>query len=163
MKTTLADILRFPTGRRYFYPAAAAVAALVCLAAFLALSGMTAEARKDADRLAGRLAKVAPLVEELETLQGAEDESLAPMEPLAAAQQISRDLGLAAKLSSVRPINVTGERTGVQVYYESLNLDQLVELLRTLKSRGGLKIVSFALNRRMDDPELANLQMVLGR
>lgn len=149
--------------RKYLYPCAAAAVALVFLAAFMILSGLISDADDRIGKLAQRHNQIIPLVREIKALQSTAGQSLRPMEPLAASQQISRDLRLEANLASVRPVNLVGEKEGVQVFFESLDLDQLVDLLISLESRGGLQVYSYSLSRRMDKPQLADLQMVLTR
>jgi len=149
--------------RKLLYPGMALGVALFFLALFSSLSGMSASARQKLDTLSERRERILPLVDELRARQDQGGKSLRPMEPLAAAQQISRDLGMEANLASIRPMNMVGGKEGVQVFFESINLDQLTGLLVSLEARAGLTVFSVNLNRRMDNPKLANLQMVLTR
>jgi type II secretory pathway component PulM len=149
--------------RKLLYPGLALGVALFFLVLFSSLSGMSASARHKLDTLSERRERILPLVEELRGRQDKGGKSLRPMEPLAAAQQISRDLGMEANLASIRPMNMVGDKEGVQIFFESINLDQLTELLVSLEARAGLTVFSVNLNRRMDNPKLANLQMVLTR
>lgn len=153
-----------PHNRRgLIYPAAALGALLLFAGVFSVISGITADTEKTIQDLSKRRERIIPMVEELRSLQQQGGSSLRPMEPLAAAQQIARDLKIEANLASIRPMNMVGDQEAVQVFFESLNLDQLMGLLISLESRAGLQVFSFNLNRRMDDPKLANLQMVLTR
>ncbi len=108
-------------------------------------------------------AKVVPLVEELKAGESSRG-ALVDREPMTAAQQVIRDLGLDNRLTSLRPLQAganSGE--GVQVILESLNLPELVGLLRDFKVRGALKVSNFNINHRLDSPELADVQIILVR
>lgn len=82
---------------------------------------------------------------------------------LIAARQITRDIGLEDKLISVRPALQATGRDGVQLYYERLTLPDLLALLETLEREGGMQTSTMTFNRRLDDPSLADLQLVLFR
>jgi type II secretory pathway component PulM len=165
MKTTdLINLNFIPHNRRkYVYPAVPAVLGLVFIILFSTMAGMTADNERRLQTLSERYDRIVPMVRELRLLQNRGGESLRPMKPLAAVQQISRDLNLEPNLASVRPMNLMGDQEGVQVLFESINLDQLVGLLTSLNSRAGLQVFSFNFNRRLDESTLANLQMVLTR
>ena len=149
--------------RKYAYPLMAAAVVVLFVAVYAALSNMAESREQKLEDLAARYDKVVPLVAELRALQAQGGGSLRPMEPLAAVQEVSRELKIERNLASVRPMNLVGEKEAVQVFFESINLDQLVGLLEALESMAGLQVFSFNLSRRMDDPDLANLQMVLTR
>lgn len=108
-------------------------------------------------------AKVVPLVEQLKAGESSRG-ALVDREPMAAAQQVIRDLGLDTRLTSLRPLQGDGSSgQGVQVLLESLNLPELVALLRDFKVRGALKVNNFNVNHRLDAPELADVQIILVR
>lgn len=106
--------------------------------------------------------KVSPLIQEVMALE-ARQVGLSNLGPLAAAQQVARDQGLDKKLSSIRPAQLGGSQDGVQVYFEGLNLPEMLGLLSNLKHRAGLRVVSCQVNRRMDAADLADVQMALTR
>lgn len=149
--------------RKYIYPAAALFMMTIIVITFSGISGMRGDSKNELRALAERYDRVVVLAGELSTLQKRGGSSLRPMEPLAAVQQISRDLKLETNLASVRPMNLMGEKEGVQVFFESINLDQLIGLLTSMESRAGLQVSSFNISRRMDKRDLADLQMVLTR
>ena len=106
--------------------------------------------------------KITPLVQdylERQTVMG----PLAGLSPLAAAQQITRELKLEDTLAAVRPMQITGGQEGVQMLFQALDHRQLLALLDSLTDRGGLKILSCNLNHRLDKPDFADLQLVLAR
>ncbi|MGE4298413.1 MAG: hypothetical protein AB7E47_10325 [Desulfovibrionaceae bacterium] len=106
--------------------------------------------------------KITPLVQdylERQTVMG----PLAALSPLAAAQQVTRELKLDDLLAAVRPMQIAGGQDGVQMLFQSVNLKQLLALLDSLTDRGGLKILSCNLNHRLDKPDHADVQLVLAR
>ena len=107
--------------------------------------------------------KVVPLVEQLKAGESSRG-ALIDREPMAAAQQVIRDLGLDTRLTSLRPLQAgANSSSGVQVILESLNLPEVVFLLRDFNVRGALKITNFNINHRLDTPELADVQIILTR
>ncbi|WP_320171809.1 type II secretion system protein GspM [Maridesulfovibrio sp.] len=107
--------------------------------------------------------KTVPLVEQLKAGESSRG-ALVDREPMAAAQQVIRDLGMDNRLSSLRPLQAgINSDQGVQVLLESINLPELVALLRDFKVRGGLKITNFSISHRLDSPELADVQIILSR
>lgn len=130
--------------------------------AWMMLAGSTTARSREAAALAAKHQQIKPMIDEILRLR-AQKGALAGLGPMAAAQQIIREMGLEAKLSSLRPTQVGGGGEGVQLLLESFNLPELTKLLDNLQVRGGLKTVSFSLNHRMDAPKLADLQMVLAR
>ncbi len=110
-----------------------------------------------------KYSKTVPLVEQLKAGESSRG-ALVDREPMTAAQQVIRDLGLDSRLTSLRPLQAgMNSAQGVQVILESLNLPELVSMLRDFKVRGGLKITNFNINHRLDSPELADVQIILTR
>ncbi|HAS88102.1 MAG TPA: hypothetical protein DCS48_02180 [Desulfovibrio sp.] len=144
----------------------AALVAGWALILFMVWSGF-AESQSKAERITlsskQKYSKVVPLVEQLkagEVSRGA----LVDREPMTAAQQVIRDLGLDSRLTSLRPLQAgANSGQGVQVLLESLNLPEVVALLRDFKARGALKVSNFNINHRLDSPELADVQIILVR
>ena len=110
-----------------------------------------------------RHARVQEMVQEIRMLEQAHGRPQAAMPALIAARQVSRDIGLEDKLISVRPAPQATGREGVQLYYERLNLPDLLALLEALSRDAGLRTSTLTFNRRMDNPALADLQLVLFR
>ncbi len=110
-----------------------------------------------------KYSKTVPLVEELKAGESSRG-ALIDREPMTAAQQVIRDLGLDSRLSSLRPLQAgINSAQGVQVILESINLPELVALLRDFNVRGGLNVTNFNINHRLDSPELADVQVILSR
>lgn len=130
--------------------------------AFTLTTWMSNAARKDAAEARSRYERVLPMAEEAMSLQ-TQSGNLAGMNPLATAQQVSRDLQLERKLASIRPTQMTGGQEGVQLQYEALNLPEMLALLDTLNQKGRLKVLSLIFNHRGDRPKNADLQLVLTR
>ncbi|WP_051822405.1 hypothetical protein [Desulfonatronum thiodismutans] len=107
--------------------------------------------------------QVSALVAEIRGLERVPNLERANLPILVAARQISRDIGLEDKLISVRPALQATGRDGVQLYYERLTLPDLLALLETLSRDGGLQTSTVTFNRRLDNPSLADLQLVLYR
>ena len=117
------------------------------------------EHRQDLQR---KYEQILPLAEEalrMGTTLGA----LVELGPMPAAQQIVRELKLEQNLTSIRPTQLGGGVEGVQILMESLDLPQMIDLLDQLEKRGGFSVLSFVLNHRMDDPQYADVQLVLTR
>ncbi|SDB55595.1 Type II secretion system (T2SS), protein M [Desulfonatronum thiosulfatophilum] len=110
-----------------------------------------------------RHARVLEMVQEIRGTERKHDRPQATMPVLIAARQVSRDIGLEDKLTSVRPALQATGRDGVQLYYEQLNLPDLLALLEALSRDAGLRTSTLTFNRRMDNPSLADLQLVLFR
>lgn len=144
----------------------AALVAAWALLFFMVWSGLN-ESQSKADRIMlsskQKYGRTVPLVEQLKAGESSLG-ALIDREPMAAAQQVIRDLGLDGRLSSLRPLQAGANTSqGVQVILESLNLPELVALLRDFNVRGGLKVTSFNINHRLDSPELADVQIILVR
>jgi len=85
------------------------------------------------------------------------------LSPLAATQQVARDMGIEDKLASIRPSGALQGREGVQIHIENLNLPLLLHLFESLKNQAGLQIISGNLNKRMDNPQRMDVSLVLAR
>ncbi|WP_319763675.1 type II secretion system protein GspM [Maridesulfovibrio sp.] len=149
--------------QKLFFTALVAGWALIL---FMVWSGL-AESQSKAERIMlsskQKYAKVVPLVEQLKAGEASVG-ALVDREPMIAAQQVIRDLGLDGRLTSLRPLQSGADAgQGVQVLLESLNLPELIALLRDFKVRGALKVSSFNINHRLDSPELADVQIILVR
>jgi hypothetical protein len=114
-----------------------------------------AAAGPEMDRAAGLVGQVMHLEAQLAALSG--------LAPLAAAQQVVRDQGLEKQLTAIRPTQLGGGVEGVQMIFESLDLPQIINLLKQMRSRGGLSTVSATLSRRLDARDRADMQLVVVR
>lgn len=142
-----------------------AVAALVvCLAltiVFFVLGKMTASQEARRAQSQSRLEKISSLVSEISAAEPQRPDGYEALAPLAIAQKVTRGLGLEAHLTSVRPSQLSGGQESVTLVYEALDLRNLLDLLQGLQDKGGLTVFSASLTRRLDDKELADLQLVL--
>ncbi len=144
----------------------AALVAAWALVLFMIWSGLH-ESQLSAGRVAMQskqnYSKTVPLVEQLKAGESSRG-ALVDREPMTAAQQVIRDLGLDTRLTSLRPLQA-GSNTGqgVQVILEALNLPEIVFLMRDFNVRGGLRVSTFTINHRLDTPDLADVQIILVR
>jgi len=150
-----------PTRKRFFISAMLGWAAVLFLI-WLTLFAATRHGKAELKQAKHELTRAKPLVEQVVNLQ-AQRGALSGMTPMAAAQQVSRDMNLDDRLASVRPIQIDQGREGVQLFFEGLNLKELVGLLNDLRTRGGLKVISCNISHRIDVASLADLQLVLTR
>jgi hypothetical protein len=107
--------------------------------------------------------RVSEMVQEIRGLEQGQEQPHVTAPILVAARQVSRDIGLEDKLVSVRPALQASGRDGVQLYYERLTLKELLALLENLGRDAGLQTSTLTFNRRLDNPSLADLQLVLFR
>lgn len=136
------------------------VGAAACLIWF-GLFSATQRAADQANQAMERHQRADALVREIRQLERTQGDSLSGAPILVAARQVSRDMGLEEKLTSVRPALQSSGRDGVHLYFERLNLPELIGLLETMQREAGLKTSTLNLNRRLDDPGQADLQLVL--
>ncbi len=156
----------WPMGRRgRYFMIMALLWALLWTVCYSVLSWSADAAESELGRLQARYERTEPLVAQLKALQSGSENSgnLSDLSPLAAAQQLTRDLRMQQQLASIRPAKLAGGQEGVQLNFLSLDRDQFVNLLQALNERGGMQIVNFAFNHRMDKPERADMQLVLVR
>ncbi|MEW5774445.1 MAG: hypothetical protein AB1916_13070 [Thermodesulfobacteriota bacterium] len=151
-----------PARRRRVLALGVLLWAVLLLMGWLALSGIAARSQeriaatgREMERAAGLAGQVMHLEAQLAALSG--------LAPLAAAQQVVRDLGMEARLTAIRPTQLGGGMEGVQMIFESLDLPQIINLLKQLRSRGGLSTVSATLSRRLDARDRADMQLVVVR
>ena len=154
----------WPSGRRRgaLYPLLALTAA-GSMAAWLSLYAATQRSILREEAAMELHQHVSALVAEIRSLDRGPNPERANLPILVAARQLSRDIGLEDKLISVRPALQATGRDGVQLYYERLTLPDLLALLETLSRDGGLHTSTVTFNRRLDNPSLADLQLVLYR
>lgn len=149
--------------QKLFFAALVAGWALVLFMVWSGLNESQSKAMRVVLSSKERYSKTVPLVEELKAGESSRGAFL-DREPMAAAQQVIRDLGLDSRMSSLRPLQAgINSSQGVQVILESINLPELVAMLRDFNVRGGLKVTNFNINHRLDSPELADVQIILSR
>ncbi|WP_031482618.1 hypothetical protein [Maridesulfovibrio frigidus] len=144
----------------------AALVAAWALVLFMIWSGLH-ESQLSAGRVAlqskHNYSKTLPLVEQLKAGEASRG-ALVDREPMTAAQQVIRDLGLDTRLTSLRPLQAgSNAGEGVQVILEALNLPEIVYLMRDFNVRGGLRVSTITINHRLDTPDLADVQIILVR
>ncbi|WP_045220578.1 type II secretion system protein GspM [Desulfonatronum thioautotrophicum] len=123
----------------------------------------TLRAAERETRAMERHRQVSGLVTEIRGLERTTGPEQTNLPILLATRQLSRDIGLEEKLISVRPALQAAGRDGVQLYFERLTLPDLLSLLEALQRDGGLQTSTVTFNRRLDDPSLADMQLVLHR
>ncbi len=138
-------------------------AALLGSGLWAGLYAATTRTAQETEQSLERHLRVAGMVQEIRSLEGTRGQSLAGTPILIAARQVSRDIGLEEKLTSVRPALQSAGRDGVQLYFERLDLTELIALMESLQRVAGLKTSTLTFNRRLDNPGLADLQLVLFR
>ncbi|TIH18070.1 hypothetical protein D0S45_05820 [Marinifilum sp. JC120] len=149
--------------QKLFFTALVAGWALIIFMIWSGFSDSQSKAERITLSSKQKYAKVVPLVEQLKAGESSRG-ALVDREPMTAAQQVIRDLGLDSRLTSLRPLQAgANSGQGVQVLLESLNLPELVALLRDFNVRGALKVTNFNINHRLDSPELADVQIILFR
>ncbi len=120
------------------------------------------ENQSETEQVIQRYERALPLAEVI--IQGLADvNEAASLSPLAAAQQITRDMGIEDRLASIRPARAAQGRDGVQLHMESLNLPELLYFFASIRNQAGLQIVSGNLTKRLDNPSLIDLTLVLTR
>lgn len=140
-----------------------ALTASATFAAWFWLHAATLRAEEQGRTVRERYVDVSEMVQQIRSLEGGRIRMQTDAPVLIAARQVSRDIGLEDKLISVRPALQATGRDGVQLYYERLTLPDLLALLETLSRDAGLQTSNLTFNRRLDDPSLADLQLVLFR
>lgn len=165
---TLAFWRDWPPGRqRRFVQLLLVAGVLISLLCWHGLYAATQQAEEEARAVQKKHQRTAELVQRIRGLEQQHDQ--APGQPrdgapvLVAVRQVSRDMGLEDKLASVRPALQAAGRDGVRLYYERLNLPELLALLEALQREAGMRTSSMTFNRRVDDDSLADLQLVLYR
>lgn len=165
---TLAFWRDWPPGRqRRFVQLLLAASVLISLLCWHGLYAATQQAVEEAQASQKKHGRTAELVQRIRGLEQQHDQASgigndsAPV--LVAVRQVSRDMGLEDKLASVRPALQAAGRDGVQLYYERLNLPELLALLEALQREAGMRTSSMTFNRRVDNDSLADLQLVLYR
>jgi type II secretory pathway component PulM len=144
------------------FPLALLLWAIVAACVWVYLKDGNEAAEKRITALQNKINEVKPLVSETIMLE-ARRKDLSEMSTLAAARQVTRELKLDGKLSAIRPGTVGQDREGVQMIFEGLNHPEVVNLLKNLENRGGLKIISAGLTRRPDNSNSADFQTLLLR
>lgn len=72
-------------------------------------------------------------------------------------QNISTELGVSEKINSIKP--VPGTKEVVEVVYNNMTLRNIVDLFAKVRDYRNLRVKSFAITRRYDAPEFADLRV----
>ncbi len=139
------------------------LAALIPMFTWSWISSSTDRTMEEAQQIIDRYERALPLAVEVMAGNTIQNDTGSGISPLAAAQQITRQMGLEDRMTSIRPSRALQGRDGVQIYMENLNLMELLQLFENLKNQAGLQIVSGNLNKRLDNPQLVDLSLVLAR
>lgn len=114
------------------------------------------------DQIISRYEKAVPLAEQIQTAIP-DQNNLEQLSPLAAAQQVARDMGIEEKLTSIRPTRALQGRPSVQIHIQDLDLPQLLHFFANLETQAGLQLISGNLNKRAENPARMDLSLVLAR
>ncbi|MBN2141644.1 MAG: hypothetical protein JW718_11675 [Desulfovibrionaceae bacterium] len=148
-----------PRQARFFRLALSCWAGLL-LVAWAGLVLGTADSRESIIELKETYSRVAPMVSEVLALR-AKEAPVVDLDPRETFDFVVHDLGLDPRLGQVREVGIGEGAPAVQASLEALDLAQLSDLLQDLRDRGGLRTISFALERRFEDPSLADVNMIL--
>jgi len=118
---------------------------------------------EEAVQIIDRYERALPLAVEVMAAESSRNEEAQGVSSLAAVQQITRQMGLEDRLTSIRPSRALQGRDGVQIYMENINLLELLQLFESFKEQAGLQVVSGNLNKRLDNPKRMDLSLVLTR
>ncbi len=138
------------------------LAVILPVFAWLWINAASSENLRETAQVIQRYERALPLAARITQARPDMNET-AGLSPLAAAQQVARDMGIEDNLTSIRPSRALQGREGVQVHIENLNLPQLLHLFESLKNQAQLQIISGNLNKKMDNPEQMDLSLVLAR
>ncbi|MFN2267603.1 MAG: type II secretion system protein GspM, partial [Desulfonatronovibrio sp.] len=108
------------------------------------------------DQIISRYEKAAPLAELIKDAKP-DKNNLQGLSPLAATQQVVRDMGIEAKMTSIRPARALQGLNGVQIHIQDLDLPQLLHFFTNLKTQAGIQLISGNLNKRADNPARMDL------
>jgi hypothetical protein len=119
--------------------------------------------RAETQRIQSQYEKALPLAKTIVSQKQTPAASSKNISALAAAQQVTRHLGLEDNLASIRPTQDVPGRDGVRLYLTGLNLTELVHLFANLDKRAGLYTLSCELTRRMDNARRVDLELVVAK
>jgi len=137
------------------------LAALFPMVVWSWISSSTARTMEDAEQIIDRYERALPLAVEVMAADTSRTEVTANVSSLAAVQKIARQMDLEDKLASIRPSRSLQGRDGVQIYMEDLDLLELLRLFENLENQAGLQVISGNINKRLDNPERVDLNLVL--
>jgi hypothetical protein len=126
------------------------------------LQNSVSTTRTETQRIQSQYKKALPLAK---TIVDKTHTTLSPqnISALAAAQKVTRHIGLEDNLASIRPTHNVPGRDGVRLYLAGLNLTELVHLFSSLEKQAGLYTLSCDLTRRMDNARRVDVQLVVAK
>lgn len=72
-------------------------------------------------------------------------------------EDISKELGLSDRIDSIKP--VPGKRDVVEVVYRQVTLREAVDIFARIRAYSNLKVKTFSITRRFDNPQYAELRV----
>ena len=72
-------------------------------------------------------------------------------------QKSSGSIGISDNIGSIKPL--PGDREAVDVLYQKLDLAQIISIFREIDGVSNLRVRSFSISRRFDNPGLADLNI----
>lgn len=137
---------------------------ICCIALFIwfSLYAQTQQTKEEISRVSSRYEEVLPLAQKIVQLQN-QQTNVSEMAPMPAAQNVVKQLQLRDHMASISPIQLGPGQEAVQMYFESLNLPQIVDLMHNLEKQAGFRVMNFQFNHRMEDNDLADIKVVISR
>ncbi len=72
-------------------------------------------------------------------------------------EDISKKQGLSERIDSIKP--VPGKKDVVEVVYKKVTLREVVDIFSRIREHSNLRINTFSINKRFDNPEYAELKV----
>lgn len=110
-------------------------------------------------QLKSKFEKVSMLAQQYRALSEMEKKKGTPLKGglLSYIQNSSRTIGISDNIGSIKPL--PGDSEVVEVIYQKLNLQQIIDIFVKVDSISNLRIRSFSINKRFDNPGYADLNM----
>ncbi len=110
-------------------------------------------------QLKAKYEKVSTLAQQYRALSEREKKKGTPLKGglLSYIQNSSRAIGISDHIGSIKPL--PGDSEVVDVIYQKLNLKQIIDIFVKVDSISNLRIRSFSINKRFDNPGYADLNM----
>ncbi|MFW6388287.1 MAG: type II secretion system protein GspM [Desulfohalobiaceae bacterium] len=121
------------------------------------------QTQSEVDQLISRFEKARPLAEAVIAQKSSPSSDQLEVSALAAAQRLTKQTDLEAKLASIRPSRDQAAQDGVQLYLQNLNLHELLNFFSSLQQGSGLHMLSCDLSRGMDNPKRMDAKLILSR
>lgn len=110
-------------------------------------------------QLKAKFEKVSTLAQQYRALSEMEKKKGPPLKSglLSYIQTSSKAIGISNNIGSIKPL--PGDSEVVDVIYQKLNLKQIIDIFVKVDSISNLRIRSFSVNKRFDNPGYADLNM----